>query len=137
MSLAEWFLKIVQFADWGLHELNDPVLFKLREEVQNEDVYSELRRFITFKTFKRPTETSTDVTINIDPRYEQEARNEAIKQITAIQEGILKTAGLICTTPIAGARNPYTQLHKTARAVMTDEAGAMSPSPTVMLTTRK
>ncbi|KAH7197291.1 uncharacterized protein B0J16DRAFT_327869 [Fusarium flagelliforme] len=107
LSLAEWFLKVVQFADWDLNELDHPVLFQLRDDLKSDDAYGELREFITLKIAKT------------------NLRKKLIRQITAIQECTVKAAQFICTTSHCAARKPYKNLHKTARAVMIDEAGAM------------
>ncbi|EKJ78366.1 hypothetical protein FPSE_01471 [Fusarium pseudograminearum CS3096] len=90
----------------------------------NEDVYVDLRRFITSKTFKRPTEGPA----------EGEGRPEASrKAISAILECILKSTRLIYTTPNAAAQKPYKQHYKAARAVMIGEAGAMAVSEASMV----
>ncbi|KAM0305144.1 hypothetical protein ACHAPM_001518 [Fusarium culmorum] len=94
--------------------------------------YSDLRRFITSKTFKRPTEgpaegsaegssetSSINITINpIDPEQQKEDRKRATKQISAVPECTLRSARLIYTTSNATAQKPYKQHYKAARAVM-------------------
>lgn len=124
LSLAEWFLKLVQFEDWNLHELDDPELFRLRETLESDDIYSDLRDFLYTRSLDLLTEDSeTDTEI-----AKKELQKKLTKQIIAIQECIAKTAGLICTTLSDATQKPYKKLHKAARAVMIDEAGAVSLS---------
>ncbi|KAM0337787.1 hypothetical protein ACHAPU_011514 [Fusarium lateritium] len=119
LSLADWFLQVVKFADFDLHACDNPVLYTLRQEFLRWPLYQDLRDLVDRKGMEVALEESID--------------DRRVKQIKGFLEYIAKSASLLCATPHTIRSKPYHKVADAAKAVILDEAGAMHKADAIMV----
>ncbi|KAF4982633.1 hypothetical protein FZEAL_1782 [Fusarium zealandicum] len=137
LSLCEWLLKIIQFANFDLDPLDDPALFRIREAFETEDQYAGLRSFVvgdtTWEDLEEPAKESAKKRKPTVPLAQPESASaqsalpepQTADQIYHLFEVILRTARAICTMPHMSDENPYRKFKDQADAIVLDEAGEM------------